>query len=99
MILWFYLSEYTWQTHANYPKRLVQHKCYDMDETSAETKLQNSEKSKIVSTLSEVIKVVVNDGILNVNDAVAPLLGIIKMLMADDEDMNNNKQVDNDDNL
>ena len=57
-------------------------------------KLDYEKKSKIVSRLSDVIKIVVNDGVLNIEDAVAPLLDIIKMFTIEYGDMNNNKEVD-----
>ena len=49
----------------------------DEKETSAttispRTNLDTENKSKIVSCLSDVIKIVVNDGVLNIEDAVAP---------------------------
>ena len=44
--------------------------------------------------MSDVIKIVVNDRILIIEDAVAPLLDIIKLLTIETGDMNNNKEVD-----
>jgi len=96
------------KTHATKSEETGATKCYKMDEieTSAkttlpDTKLDIETKTKIVSSLSDVIKFVVNDSFFNVRDAVAPLHVIIKMLTTGpgEGDVNNNKEVDIDDNF